>query len=331
MAAVMSIFWSYRWPIQTFSMAVEQPDARARGVLAPDEVVPFFINVVCDGQRLYEVVQSPLNATNPEEVAASLVTDLGITPGFRDQIQSLIEVDILDYQALTKKIPSSEWALSGSATHILSFEVGIDSVVYSDLLEWDIFDLTADPDDFARITVKELGLPVEFVNVISGQIRWQVIRLRAMHCEPDRLRRFIEAHPESAPQTHRGLRRRTELLDASPVVGLVPGVTAKKTMASRDRHARYIKRMGHTVSRGALQPAEDPGLTQVKVVPIVRARPMPEDSVGIDLAEVPRMLGDPRYENPEVVQHVQRKFQSPLLLSQRQHSDDSGSDSGAEM
>jgi hypothetical protein len=58
---------------------------------------------------------------------------------------------------------------------------------------------------------------------------------------------------------------------------------------------------------------------------------MPEDSPTIDLAEVPQMLSDPRLENPDVVDHVQRKFKSPLLLSQRQHSDESGSDSGPEV
>jgi hypothetical protein len=75
-----------------------------------------------------------------------------------------------------------------------------------------------------------------------------------MHCCPERMRKFIEATPGAAPQTQRELRHRAELLDASPVVarrrpssavvGLVPGVTAKKTIASRDCHARHMKRMG---------------------------------------------------------------------------------------
>jgi hypothetical protein len=313
-------------------MSMDGPRPRiGRPVITEDEIGPFFINVACDGQRLYEIVQAPMNVIRPEEIARSIVTELAIPPGFRDQIQSLLEVEINDFQGLTGKVPSTEWAQAGSATHLLSLEVGVDSVVYGDLIEWDIFDDSADPDEFARLTVKELGLPAEFANAISGQIRWQVIRLRAMHCEPERLHRFIETCPAAAPQTHRALRRRAELLDASPVVGLVPGVTAKKTMASRDRHARYIKRQGHAVSRGALQPAEDSGIVHVKVVPIVRAAPMPEDGTSIDLAEVPRMISDPRYENEEVQEHVQRKFQSPLLLSQRPHSDESASDSGGEV
>jgi hypothetical protein len=303
-------------------------DESPRTVLRPSDIVPFFINVVCDGQRLLEVIQAPLDDANPEELAATLVSDLGIPQGFRGQIQSLLEVELEDFQKLASQVPTTSWAQSGSAVHILILEVGVDAVVYGDLIEWDIFDETADPDEFAGLTVKELGLPVEFANVISGQIRWQVIRFRAMHVHPDRFAAFIETRPDAAPQTHRALRGREELKDVSPVVGLVPGVTAKKTIASRDRHARHLKRLGHAVARGALQPGEDPGLTQVKVVPIVRAAPMPEDATTIDLAAVPHMLGDPRYDRPEVVQHVQKKFTSPLLLSQHHNSEESGSDSG---
>jgi hypothetical protein len=237
-------------------------------------------------------------------------------------------VELDDFQKLSTQVPTTSWALSGSAVHILILEVGIDAVVYGDLIEWDIFDDTADPDEFAGLTVKELGLPVEFVNVISAQVRWQIIRFRAMHVHADRFYTFIETHPDAAPQTHRALRPRSDLKDVSPVVGLVPGVTAKKTIASRDRHARHLKRLGHAVARGALQPADDIGLTQVKVVPIVRAAPMPEDSTTIDLAVIPHLIGDPRYEKPEIVQHVQKKFNRPLLLSQHHNSEDSGSDSG---
>jgi hypothetical protein len=82
---------------------------------------------------------------------------------------------VIDYQKAGVGVPSTEWAARGSASHIVFLEVGIDSVVYSDMLEWDVFDRSADPDDFARITVKELGLPVEFVNATSGQIRWQYL------------------------------------------------------------------------------------------------------------------------------------------------------------
>ncbi|OHS97206.1 hypothetical protein TRFO_36628 [Tritrichomonas foetus] len=305
-------------------------EKKSRTVLQPDSIIPFFINVVNDGQRLFEIVQVPMNKADPAAIAQSLVKDFGISSGFSDTIYSLVESQLDDFQKTAIQHPTSEWAIAGSAVHILTLEVGIDGVVYSDMLEWDIFDETADPDMFARLTVKELSLPVEFVNVISAQIRWHVIRLRAMHCYPDRLKHAIEIKSVTAPQTTRGIRSGAELLDASPVVGLVPGVTTKKSISSLNRQTRHLKRQGHTVARGALQPAEDPGKKQVKLVPVVRATPMPEDSPSIDLAAIPHMIKDDEYDNPSLIEKVQHKFNSPLLLSQNQVTDDSGSDSGSE-
>ena len=198
------------------------------------------------------------------------------------------------------------------------------------MIEWDIFDEEADPDEFARKTTKELALPVEFENVISGQIRWQIIRLRAMHCYPEKFLNYIKENNVAAPQKQKGLRSGTDLLDASPVIGLVPGVTEKKAISSRDRHARHLKRQGHTVARGALQPAEDQGVVPVKLVPVVRGTPLPEDSTSINLAEVLNMINDEAYDNPELIEKVSHKFNSPLLLSRSQNIDESGSDSGSD-
>lgn len=301
-----------------------------RTVLQPDSIVPFFIKATNDGQRLFEVVQVPMNKADPLGIAQSIVKDFGISSGFTGHICSLVESQLDDFKKTANQHPISEWAEKGSAVHIITLEVGINTVVYSDMLEWDIFDDSADPDAFARITVKELALPIEFVNVISAQIRWQVIRLRAMHCYPDRLRRAIENKTVIPPHVTRGLRPLADLLDASPVVGLVQGATTKKTMSSLNRQTRHLKRQGHTVSHGALYPEEDPGKIQVKLVPIVRASPMPEDSPSIDLASIPHMIKDDTYDNPELVDKVRQKFNSPLLFAQNQASDDSGSDSGGD-
>lgn len=303
-----------------------------RTVLHPDSIVPFFINATNDGQRLFEVVQVPMNKVDPLAIAQGIVKDysFGLNSGFTRQICSLVESQLDDFKKTAIQHPISEWAEKGSAVHILSLEVGINTVIYNDMIEWDIFDETADPDAFARITVKELALPVEFVNVISAQIRWQVIRFRAMHCYPDRLRRAIENKTVFPPHVTRNLRPVAELLDASPVVGLVQGATTKKSISSLNRQTRHLKRQGHAVSNGALYPEEDPGKIQVKFVPLVRASPMPEDSPDIDLASIPHMITDDAYNNPELIEKVRKKFNSPLFSAQNQASDDSGSDSAGE-
>lgn len=305
-----------------------------RPVLLPNEIVPFFISVDHDQQRLHEVVQVRLSDVASKEerkkISSSIVSELSIGQGFNDPIYKLMKLQYKDYLGLTEKCPCTEWAQAGSAVHILNIEVGIDAVVYADVIEWDIFDTTADPDEFAQLTVKELGLPVEFSNVISAQIRYQIIRYRSMHCHPDTFRDFITRNPAAAPQTTRGLRPMADLLDFSPIVGLVPGVTAKKTISSRERHQRHMKRTGANITSGALQPAEDVGDVPVGLVPIVRAAPMPEDTTLIDLAAVPWMMQDDRFENEEVERKVRKKFESPIMMSQRPDND-SDSDSGADM
>lgn len=301
-----------------------------RTVLQPDSIVPFFIKATNDGQRLFEVVQAPMNKVDPLGIAQSIVKDFGISSGFTEQICSLVESQLDDFKKTATQVPISEWAEKGSAVHILTLEVGINTVVYSDMIEWDIFDETADPDAFARITVKELALPIEFVNVISAQIRWQVIRFRAMHCYPDRLKRAFENKTVLPPHVTRRIRPVADLLDASPFVGLVQGATTKKSISSLNRQTRHLKRQGHTVSNGALYPEEDPGKIQVKLVPIVRASPMPEDSPDIDIASIPHMISSDAYDNPELIEKVRKKFKNPLLFAQNQNSDDSGSDSAGE-
>lgn len=301
-------------------------------VLNDDDIVPFFVNVVYDGWRLVDVVQVQLNQTDPAKIARTLVSDLELTNGFYESIFSAIEAQMQDYFEVAKQKPVTQWALDGSAVHILSIEAGLNTVVYSDMFEWDIFDEKADPDEFALITAKELALPPEFINVISAQIRYQVIRLRCMHCYPDRFTQFTHANPIAAPQILKGLRSIPELIDASPAIGLIPGQTSKNTLSSRDRRARYLKRQGHTVSSGALQPVDDAGILQVKLVPIVRASPVPEDSNTIDLALVPELLGDPTLYKEDIYKKVEHKFNSPILLTSHQNSaDDSGSDSGNEL
>lgn len=301
-----------------------------RTVLQPDSIVPFFIEAANEGQRLFEVVQVPLNKADPDEIAQSLVTDFDIRdPVFLQQISTIIDSQLDDFKKTVTQVPCSEWAVKGSAVHIITLEVGIDTVVYADMVEWDIFDDTADPDAFARITVKELGLPVEFINVISAQIRWNVIRFRAMHCYPEQFRAAIAANKVIPPHVTRGLRSVAELVQSSPIVGLIQGVTTKKSISSMNRQTRHLKRQGHTVARGALHPDEDKSKIQVKLVPMVRATPMPEDSPYIDLAALPHMISNDIYDNPDIVKKVEQKFNSPLLFTHNQVSDDS-SDSGNE-
>jgi len=304
-----------------------------RPVLTNEEIVPFFIDVSFDAHRLFEIVQVRLCDANPETVTNSLVSDLNLSNGFKEAVLSLLESQTQDFKNLTSLYPISEYAQKGSAVHILSIEICTNTVVYSDQFEWDIFDTEANVDEFSRLTIKELGLPAEMTNTLSAQIRWQIIRFRCMHAYPDRLSQAILANPIYSPQTTRGLRSVSELIDVSPAVGLIPGREIKSSTSARNRDMRALKRQGRPVPVGALLPAENIGITNVKLVPIVRAIPQPEDSPNIDLSMLPHLYNEPEIITDEILQKVSQKIeQMPYMYNSHQGSADENDDlSGNEM
>ncbi|EAX95899.1 hypothetical protein TVAG_304290 [Trichomonas vaginalis G3] len=293
-------------------------------VLLPDEIVPFFINIVFDDQRLFEIIQVKLNEADPEEMTKTLTYDLKIQP-IEASILSAIESQLEEYKKLTEMVPSTEWAKNGSAVHVLLIEASTESVVYSDQFEWDIFDRTMNPDEFSRLTLEELALPAEFINTVSAQIRHQVIRLRCMHCFPDKFAEYIKLNPISSPQTITGFRPVSDLIDVSPVVGLRPGRESKSTSGTRDRDYRHQRRANNRASLSfntALHRADDVAVIQVKLVPTVRAVPMPEDNPNINLAAIPSMLNDPEVMADDTRKVTQKLEQARYCPAPTQFSGD---------
>ena len=260
-------------------------------VLTPDEIVPFFINIRDGDQRLFEVLQLRLCDVDPEKITNTLTRDLSLPPNFSQAVFSFVESQFGEYQKLTELFPDTEWANKGSAVHCFQIEASTESVIYCDQFDWDIFDRTADPDAFAQLTIQELALPAEFVNVLSAQIRHQIIKFRSMHAFPDKFMEYIKTNPLAAPQIHIGFRPVSDLLDVSPAVGLKPGSETKSSTSSRERDMRAQRRQNRTIQTAALRRADDT-VIEVSLVPVVRAIPMPEDSTNIDLPAVPQLLAD---------------------------------------
>lgn len=304
-------------------------------VLLPDEIVPFFINIIFDDQRLFEIMQVKLNEADPDDMAKTLTHDLKIQP-IQAAVLSVIESQLQEYKKLTEMVPCTEWAKNGSASHVLLIEASTDSVVYSDQFEWDIFDRAMNPDEFARLTFEELALPAEFINTVSAQIRHQIIRLRCMHCFPDKFTEYITANPIFAPQTISGFRPVSDLIDVSPVVGLRPGRESKSSSGTRDRDYRHQRRANNRASLSfntALHRADDNSVIQVKLVPTVRAVPMPEDNPNIDLAAIPALLDDPELISEDDIRKVSQKLeQAKYYPAPSQNSgDESDNESENEM
>ena len=222
-------------------------------VLLPDEIVPFFINIVNEDRVFFEIVQIKLCDAEATKMKDDLTKDLELPPNssLAQTILSFLEGQIEEYKKLTEMYPETEWAEKNSAVHIILIEASTDSVIYCDQFEWDIFDRKANIDAFTRLTIEELGLPAEFVNTFSAQIRHQIIKYRAMHCFPDRLMEYTKTHPLFAPQSVRGFRPVQDLLDVSPVVGIKPGRETKNSNSSIERDRRAQRRHNKTNQLGS--------------------------------------------------------------------------------
>ena len=298
-----------------------------RPILLLDDIVPFFINIDFDSHKLFEIVQVKLSEANPEQIISSLVVDLELPNGFKEVTLSFIETQLLEYKKLTEIYPTSKWAQEGSGIHIFEIEASTNSIVYSDLFDWDIFDYETDPDDFARLTIKELGLPLELINSLSGQIRWHTIKLRIFHSNPENLQKLIIKNPNFNPQQMIGLRQVTELIDVSPAIGIIPGREHKSTTSSRNRDIRAARRQGRSVPRGALIPIEEGGIIQIKLVPTVRAMIMPEDSPYVDLNAIPGLLKESDLIDDQFIERVRQKMEHNTYLynNNNQFSDENDS------
>lgn len=293
-------------------------------VLAPDDIVPFFVNVTFGSFRLYEIIQVKLSEANAEEMTDDLIKDLSSNKpeelvSFRPLVLTYLDDQIQDYQKLLNVVPCSGYAKKGSCVHVFSVECSSGAVLYNDQFEWDIFDRSASVDDITRLTIMELGLPIQFINIMSAQIRWQIIRLRAMHAHPEKLEESIKTKEILVPQTVFGFRNLEEIADYSPLVGIIskPGGDKKaneKNNINRERELRAQKRQNRSNLSDILYPIDEQTIVSVQMVPIVRANPMPQDSYEIDLSALPGYLNEEEEISDELKAKAERKLYEAQYL-----------------
>ena len=307
------------------------PNPEKYMIVYPTDIVPFFIKVKLNTYEgtLCDIIQLPLEKANSKEIAQNICDDMQLHQSIENVTQS-IEEQIIDYRHLANmEVPLELFPdRNPTSIHTLQIAVGINNVIYNDVLEWDVFDRTANPDHFARITVEELGLPPEFVNVISAQIRYQCLRIRSMFSNPQKFQEYIKSNPDVAPQTTCYLRSVADLIDVSPAVGLVPGAkNAKREKASRDRNRRYYRREGQVASEALIADSDLTPISNCELVPIVRAVPLPEDSPLIDLTAIPDLLTNITIDDDdELLRKVANKFKNAAFLPMSDSDDNSESD-----
>lgn len=133
-----------------------------------EEIIPIIVPLSINGAT--ELIRIIWNYNEtviiPECLAKIIVEDNGYPANFEQEISSTIKRAIENHKRFTYEFdPEFE-------ENILKIELCIaeGDITLKDNFEWDIYEETNNPAEFAKILVLELGLPSNFENLISFEI-----------------------------------------------------------------------------------------------------------------------------------------------------------------
>ncbi|CAM9255581.1 unnamed protein product, partial [Choristocarpus tenellus] len=144
-------------------------------------LVPIKLDVEMDGVRLVDSLVWDMHEQqlSPEAFAVMTCSDLGLPRSF----ESLVAASISD-QLLAFEISLPAWVREGTiapskeSLHPIHIDVRYRSLVYQDIIEWDINCMYSSPETFARRTAGDLSLPQEMESAIAFTIHEQITNYR---------------------------------------------------------------------------------------------------------------------------------------------------------
>ncbi len=152
-------------------------------LLDPEMLVPVKIDITYKGARLVDsfcmsIKSSPYDVL---EVSWQTCTDYNLPSGFQWRVYLQIQEHIVAYREIVNTfltandVPCTDYPNMNS---LLSFHVALrhGTVDYSDKFHWDATAASCSPEDFAKITCADLGLPMEMEPAIAHRIRESVMR-----------------------------------------------------------------------------------------------------------------------------------------------------------
>lgn len=152
---------------------------RGKSVLAPIK-----IDLIHGGARCVDSFCWDIYSTlvSPDEFSARLCSDLNLHPAFQPKIALQIAEQVESYNTIASLI---KMALRNDIlpnSHkirekvLMNITVRQNTIEYSDKFFWDPMCSELTPEQFARITCADLGLPAEMEAVISFKIRETLFR-----------------------------------------------------------------------------------------------------------------------------------------------------------
>eukprot|EP01040_Poterioochromonas_malhamensis_P004016 gene4016-4295_t len=151
--------------------------------LKGDVLVPLKIDVTYKGARYVDTFCWSLYypAISPEEFAMITCHDLNFPIGFHQKISLQIIEQLQAYHILIDCVKSyspciPNWNQKIRQPQTITIGIRHGPLDYSDKVEWDPMDTLISPEEFARTTCSDLGLPSEIEPAIAHKIREALFR-----------------------------------------------------------------------------------------------------------------------------------------------------------
>lgn len=165
------------------------PDSLSSSCLLPailstsNILVPLKIDITFKGARLVDTFCWNLYhpALLPEEFAARTCSDLNLPLSFHQRITLQIQEQLQAYRILIDCILNyavciPNWNNKIKQSQIITIGIRHGTLDFSDSVEWNPLNADLTPEEFARLTCSDLGLPSELEPAISHKIRETLFR-----------------------------------------------------------------------------------------------------------------------------------------------------------
>mmetsp|Transcript_5524 Transcript_5524/g.7611 ORF Transcript_5524/g.7611 Transcript_5524/m.7611 type:complete len:450 (+) Transcript_5524:148-1497(+) len=157
---------------------MRQKNKRKRlDVTHADLLVPIRIDAEVDGCRLVDTFMWNLNEIDlsPEQFAAELCADLDLVPRFEQLVASAIRSQLAAYVPQLPPFKDKD----GEMLVPITIDVRYRSLHMRDCLEWDLCNETLTPEEFARVTCADLGLPGDYEPALALHVHEQLSDYKA--------------------------------------------------------------------------------------------------------------------------------------------------------
>jgi hypothetical protein len=148
----------------------------------PDMLLPIKIDITLKGGRYVDSMCVSIASTGFDifELCWQTCADLNLPPGFHWRMYLQIQEQIIAFRDILQAFFSIH-GLNHSFPPIEPLQTMIvairnNTTDYADKFTWDMNSAACTPEDFAKITCSDLGLPADMEPAISHRIRENVIR-----------------------------------------------------------------------------------------------------------------------------------------------------------